>query len=309
MNQQKHLSPLKELFRGTGTALISPLNGDRNKTVCWEALKFLIRMQIEGRVECIFPMGTTGGASMFSLKEHIGFTNRVIEWSGGEIQICPGVGGNDTKEAEALAKAALAGGARYGLAVVPYYVKPTQEGIKDYFKRLRETGLEIVAYNIPSRTGGEGMLAETTLELAHAEVISGFKWASGNFNELQTIIANRPKNFRVFCGDDSLTLSAMALGADGVISVASNIVPTRVVYLVNAMLDGSLSNARQAHYTLLELMEAMFKVTNPISVVTALALMYPKIIKEVFRSPLCPMPSHKKTALVQVLKKYNLIKE
>ena len=172
------------------------------------------------------------------------------------------------------------------LIVVPYYNKPTQRGLYEYFKAVAgETDKDIILYNVPGRTGAN-LEAETTLHLAEIPNIVAVKEASGRYSQISEILRNAPKNFSVLSGNDDETLSLMATGASGVISVASNVDPVRMVRLVNALQADDMSTARQLHYELMPLFRNCFIESNPIPVKAALAIM--GLVENSLRLPLVP---------------------
>ncbi|MDD4900965.1 MAG: 4-hydroxy-tetrahydrodipicolinate synthase [Patescibacteria group bacterium] len=297
-----------EWLAGVGTALITPFR--ENGAVCYPAFKFLVEKQINGSVNFLVPCGTTGESPTLDHAEHQEVIARVIKEVDGRVPVLAGTGSNSTAEAVSLTIAAKKFGADGVLAVMPYYNKPTPDGIKDYYRQVAKVGLPVVLYDIPGRCGGAMVPAQIILELAREGTICGLKWASGNLDQLQDVLSDRPENFRLMSGDDNLTYPAMCLGANGVISVASNLVPREITGLVyeSRLRDiGMQSKARRRHFKLLPLMRAMFLETNPIPVKTALAMMYPEQVKMVFRSPLVPMAPENQAKLRVVLEQYGLV--
>jgi 4-hydroxy-tetrahydrodipicolinate synthase len=307
-NHQQLGEKMKEKqFTGTGTALITPFKADGQ--INYTALEYLVDLQIDEGIDFLVPCGTTGESPTLSPEEHKTVIAFVVEKTAGRVPVLAGTGSNNTAEALPFTQAAKVYGAAGALVVMPYYNKPTANGIRMHYRALAEVGLPIVLYDIPGRCGGSMIPAEIILELAREGTIQGLKWASGNLDQLMEVLANRPKNFAVFSGDDNLTYPAMCLGADGVISVLSNLLPEKVSELVGSSWLGSgyTIDAKQKHYRLLPLMRAMFIETNPQPVKTALALMHPGVFLEVFRSPLVPMEEKNKEKLKEVLKGYGLI--
>lgn len=295
-------------FTGLGTALITPL--DHDGRIDWIAMTRLVEQQIAGGVDHLTPGGTTGGAPTLTPEEHIQVIKFVVKAAAGRVSILAGTGSNSTAEAINLTVAAKRVGADGALVVVPYYIKPTIEGLMAHYRELAKVGLPIFLYDIPGRCGGNMVPAEVILELANEGTIVGLKWASGNLDQLQDVLAERPKNFTVLSGDDNLTFSAMCLGADGVISVLSNLLPERMAKFISVMskprhkfgkLDG-----REEHFRLLPLMRAMFMKTNPIPITTALVMVYPDIFWEAFRLPLMGMKAEDRGKLREVLQAYDL---
>jgi 4-hydroxy-tetrahydrodipicolinate synthase len=303
---------MKEVnFNGLGTALTTPFypNGNIN----FDSLKWLVKRQIDAGIDFLVPSGTTGETSTLSHDEHVAIVARVMEYMYEEgakrVPVLAGTGSNSTEEAIKLTRAAKEYGADGALVVSPYYNKPTQKGIKLHYRVIAEIGLPVVLYDIPSRCGGSGVSAETILELAHEGTICGLKWASGNKNQLKKVLAERPENFVVFSGDDILTQYAMDQGADGVISVLSNLMPKKMVEYVTALKNKEdMWECCQLEAYLSAIMEAMFFETNPIPVKTAMALVWPEIFKETFRLPMCEMETENREKLIDVLKLYDLLK-
>jgi len=208
------------------------------------------------------------------------------------VPIIAGTGSNATDEAVALTKHAYESGADYSLQVAPYYNKPMQQGFYKHFMTIADAvDIPLIIYNIPGRTG-KNIETETLLRLAEHKNIVGVKEASGSIPQIMDVISGRSEGFTVLSGDDNLTFPVMVLGGDGVISVASNIVPKQVSAMVAEALKGNWSQARQYHYDLLPLFKALFLETNPIPIKTALAMK--GMVQEVFRSPLCVIePKHR----------------
>lgn len=295
----------KNLFIGAGTALAMSFCG--YSAIDWEAQERLIEMQVAARADFVAPCGTTGEAPTLSHEEHdqvVAFTVKKIK---GRIPVLAGTGSNSTDEAERLTEAAKTAGADGALVVMPYYNKPTIEGLRRHYRMIAKVGLPVILYDIPSRCGGKPAPAELILELANEGTICGLKWASGDRKQLKAVLASRPSDFVVLSGDDNLTLEVMCMGGNGVISVVSNLVPEWIVKFVNNLVNEDWKRAELQHHHLLPLMEAMFLETNPIPVKTALAMVYPKIFLEIFRLPLCEMEEANKAKLKEVLRDYGLI--
>ena len=292
------------MFTGTGTALITPFTEEG--LIDWDALAILVEEQ--GGVDFIVPCGTTGESSTLTHAEHGGVIEFVVIRAAGRIPVLAGTGSNSTQEAVALTQAAKQVGADGALVVSPYYNKPSQAGILDYYRQVAKAGLPIILYDIPGRCGGQGVTAETILTLAKEGAIIGLKWASGNWEQLQDVLANGSKEFIVLAGDDNLTYPAMCLGAMGVISVLANLRPKDMVALTCAMNTGHHDHGRKLHYKMRPLMQAMFIETNPVPVKTAMAMIYPEVFQEIFRSPLVPMEGTNRTRLKHLLKQCGILK-
>lgn len=253
-------------MKGTITALITPfLNEELNE----EGLRANIRYQIEQGVDGILALGTTGEAATLSEQER----ERVIEIAVEEstIPVWVGTGSYSTQETIKKTKRAQESGADVALIVTPYYNKPSQEGIFRHFEAIAHSvEIPIVVYNIPGRCG-INLETATLVRIAQLPNVVGVKEASGNVNQAGDVIHALP-SFKVFSGDDSLTLPLMALGAVGVVSVVSNLVPGPIVAQVNAALKGDFSEARRLHHELLPLYKGAFIESNPVPIKTAMTL-------------------------------------
>lgn len=290
-------------FRGTFTALITPFTSDNR--IDYDALTRLIEHQIQSGVAGLVPMGTTGESPTLSHQEHIDVVAHTVKVSAGRVLVIAGTGSNNTQEALQLTQGAKDAGADAALIIAPYYNKPSQEGLYQHFKTLADVvDLPQIIYNILGRTA-VNISTDTLMRLAQHKNIVGVKEASGDMNQMMEVIAARPENFSVLCGDDSLTYSLCALGGDGVISVASNIIPERMSQFVDNCLNGNYEVARDEHYQLLPLFNTMFIETNPVPVKTAVAMMQ-GICPDV-RLPMCQLQSGNKERLQLVLEEYDLI--
>jgi len=278
------------MLRGTITAIVTPF--DVNGAIDEKTLRELVNFQIAHGVSGIVPCGTTGESPTLSHEEHNRVIDITIQEARGRVPIIAGTGSNATDEAVALTKHAHESGADYSLQVAPYYNKPTQKGFYEHFITIADAvDIPLIIYNIPGRTG-KNIETDTLLRLAEHRNIVGVKEASGSIPQIMDVLSQRSEGFTVLSGDDNLTLPVMALGGDGVISVASNIAPQQVSAMVAEALQGNWSEARSYHYHLLPLFKALFLETNPIPIKTALAMK--GMLQEVFRSPLCAMePKHR----------------
>src|SRR5215510_8854433 len=242
-------------LRGCATALVTPFKADG--AVDETRLRELVEFQIEGGVRLIVPCGTTGESATMSEAEDEFVISTVIDAAKGRAKIIAGAGSNSTAAAIAYSQKAHQLGADAVLQVAPYYNKPTQEGLYAHFRAVAESinGLPVVIYNVPGRTSSN-ISAQTTVRLAKdVENIVAVKEASGNLSQIMEIIRNRPKGFRVLSGDDSFTLAIIALGGEGLISVASNEIPDLMSRLIDLALAGDWNEARALHYRLLPLLE------------------------------------------------------
>lgn len=270
------------VLSGCGTALVTPF---RDREVDYAAFSGLLDRQIAAGVHFLVPLGTTGETPCLEEEERI----KILQLA---KEKCPDrpviVGGGTNSLAQTIRSMKLL--EPYGpdafLIVVPYYNKPTQEGIYEYFKAVADASDKpIVMYNVPSRTG-VNMTAETALRLAETENIVAVKEASGNYAQISEIIRCAPEGFSVLSGNDDETLSLMATGAAGVISVASNIAPALMVRMTEALLSGNMSEARELHHRLTPLFRNCFIESNPVPVKAGLAAM--GLLAEEFRLPLVP---------------------
>ena len=271
-------------FRGCGTALVTPFR--RDLSLDEEALRRLVRRQIEGGIHFLVPCGTTGENPTLSRGEHLRVVEITLEEASGKVPVLAGSGGNDTREVVGLAKELAALGADGLLVVTPYYNKPTPEGLFQHYAAIAAaTPLPIVVYNVPGRTG-LNVDPATLRRLAEIDRVVAVKEASGNISQMAAICQTLPEEFAVLSGDDALTLPLIALGGVGLISVASNEAPYAMARLCALALDGDFAAAREVHRRLFELMEVNFVEANPGPVKAALGLM--GLLEPVFRLPLVP---------------------
>ena len=285
------------MLTGTYTAIVTPYRDGKFDA---PAFKRLIEMQVKGGVDGIVPAGTTGESPTLDYEEHIEVIARAVEYARGRIRVMAGTGGNSTSEAVYLTREAEKAGADSSLQVAPYYNKPSQEGLFQHFLEIsRATKLPLVLYSIPSRCGVE-IGVETVRRLAGATPrVAGIKEAGGNADRVSQLRAALGARFSIFSGDDALTLPFMSVGADGVISVVSNIVPRQVSRLVSAFRAGNPSAALKMHQQLYPLFKDLFIETNPLPVKAALAMM--GFIREEFRLPLVPMSAKNRAILKSTL--------
>jgi 4-hydroxy-tetrahydrodipicolinate synthase len=292
------------MFTGTYTAIVTPFAGGKLDE---EALQNLIQAQIKAGVDGIVPVGTTGESPTLDYEEHIHVIEAAIDFAEGKIKVLAGTGGNSTSEAIYLTKAAADAGADGSLQVAPYYNKPTQEGLFEHFKAIAAaTALPIVLYSIPGRCGVE-IGVETVRRLAEScETIVGIKEAGGNPDRVSQLREALGADFTILCGDDSLTLPFMAVGAQGVVSVASNIIPREIAHMVNTFAAGKIDAAQRLHHKFFPLFKALFIETNPIPVKAALALLGE--IEEEYRLPLVRMSAKNREALKAVMQQCGVLK-
>lgn len=291
------------MFTGTYTAIVTPFKSGK---IDDPGLERVVRSQIKGGVDGIVPVGTTGESPTLSYDEHIYVVRRAVELANGKVKVMAGTGGNSTEEAIYLTKAAEQAGADGSLQVAPYYNKPTQDGLFYHFSAIAETTkLPIVLYSIPGRCGIE-IAVDTVVRLAKAcKNIVGIKEAGGVPDRVSQIrLALGPK-FNILSGDDSLTLPFMSVGADGVVSVASNIIPKEVSQMVSAFARGQVKAAQKMHNKFFPLFRNLFIETNPVPIKAALAMK--NIIQEEYRLPLVPMNAKNREVLKKTLQECGVL--
>jgi 4-hydroxy-tetrahydrodipicolinate synthase len=288
------------MFEGAYTAIVTPFNQDGS--VDYGKLRALIALQIEGGIDGIVPVGTTGESPTLDFDEHEKVIEVAIEASRGRLKVIAGTGANSTSEALQLTRHALKAGADGTLQVTPYYNKPNQEGLYRHFSAVADLGLPVVLYNVPGRSAREIDVA-TIVRLARHPKIVAVKEAAGSVDRVSQILRACP--ITVLSGDDSLTLPMMAVGASGVISVASNIAPRAVADLVHAAQAGQWDKARALHMKYYRLFTDIFLDTNPIPIKAAMALT--GLINEVYRLPLCETSDAIRQKLADCLKEVGLL--
>lgn len=290
-------------FAGAFTAIVTPF---KNGQIDEQVYRDLIEWQISEGINGLVPCGTTGESATLSHAEHERVISICIDQVKKRVPVIAGAGSNNTSEAINLLRYAQKAGADAGLMITPYYNKPTQEGLYQHFKAIAaEVSLPMIVYNVPGRTGGNIMPA-TLARLAHeVPSIVGLKDATGNIVQSSDYIEFCGDGFTVLSGDDFTVLPLMALGAKGVISVSSNIVPRKMAQLCAAFTAGKLDEARRLHYELEPLNRACFIETNPIPVKTALHMMG-KIGSEM-RLPLVRMSAEHEKVLRDVLVSAGLV--
>ncbi|GIU78900.1 MAG: 4-hydroxy-tetrahydrodipicolinate synthase [Bryobacteraceae bacterium] len=290
-------------FIGCGTALVTPFRKDLSLDE--EALRRLVRRQLEADIHFLVPCGTTGESPTLTRAEHLRVVEITLEEAKGRCPVLAGCGGYNTAEVIELARELEAMGADGLLSVTPYYNKPTQEGLYQHYRAIASaTRLPIVVYSVAGRTG-VNVEPATLRRLAEIGNIVGVKEASGNIAQMAQICATVPERFDVLSGDDSITLALAALGGRGVISVASNEIPGPMRALAQACLDGDFAGARRLQKQWLALMEMNFIESNPIPVKAALARM--GLIEPVWRLPLVPPSPASMARIEQVLSQCGLI--
>ena len=286
------------MFEGSIVALITPF---KNGEVDYDSLACLIDLHIENGTDAVLVCGTTGESPTLTFEEHDRVVEFAVKHAKRRIKIIAGTGANATHEAIHLTAHAKEVGADGALLVVPYYNKPTQEGLYRHFREVaKEVDIPIIIYNIPSRTGVE-ISVDTMLRLRKdCENIIGSKESVPNMDRISQLVSKLGEDFCVLSGDDSLTLPMMAIGAKGVISVANNILPVQIKELTSHALKGDFREARRIHLSLLELFKVLFIETNPIPIKTACWMM--GMCEKEMRLPLVPMRKENEDKLRNVLK-------
>jgi len=287
-------------LRGVYTALVTPFS---KGAVDYARLEELVESQIAGGVDGIIPVGTTGESPTLSIEEHLKVIDTVIKKAAKRAVIVAGTGANSTSEAIELTMAAKAMGADATLQVTPYYNKPTQEGLYRHFSAVADaTGLPVWLYNVPGRSG-VAIAPETVARLSKNSNIVAVKEAGGSVERVSQILD--VCDITVFSGDDSLTLPMMSVGAVGIVSVASNIIPAELKQMVDAAAAGNLAVAQKLHRKYYPLFRDLFIETNPIPVKTAMVMM--GMIEEEFRLPLCPISDANRAKLRATMEKCGLL--
>ncbi|HET9658758.1 MAG TPA: 4-hydroxy-tetrahydrodipicolinate synthase [Thermomicrobiales bacterium] len=263
-------STITEQLTGAFTALITPF---RNGEIDERALRELVEFQIAGGIDGLVPCGTTGESATMTEREHALVIETVIDQTAGRVPVIAGTGTNNTRVTIERTHHALHAGATAALVVVPYYNKPTQEGLIAHYTAIAEAvDLPLVLYNVPGRTGIT-MNAQTTIALSRIPTIAAIKEAAGNLDLVTEIVGETRNDFVVLSGDDSLTLPMISVGARGVISVLSNILPAEVAEFARLANAGQFAAAREQHLRLFDVMRAMFTGNNPTAVKTAAELL------------------------------------
>jgi 4-hydroxy-tetrahydrodipicolinate synthase len=292
------------MFTGTYTAIVTPF---RNGKIDEPALERLIQGQVRGGVDGIVPVGTTGESPTVDYDEHIHIITLSVKFVRGRIKVLAGTGGNSTTEALLLTQRAEKAGADGSLQVAPYYNKPAQEGLFQHFREVaRHSRLPIVLYSIPGRCGIE-IGVDTVKRLAReCKTIIGIKEAGGSADRVSQLRAALGPRFEIMSGDDSLTLPFMAVGAQGVVSVASNVIPRQVAQMVRAYAAGNSRAALKLHQQYYPLFKDLFIEANPVPVKAALAMLGQ--INDEYRLPLVPMSAQNLEALRATMKAVGLLK-
>jgi 4-hydroxy-tetrahydrodipicolinate synthase len=282
------------MVKGVFTALVTPFN--KNGSIDTGAYRALIQNQIKQGIDGLVPVGTTGESPTLEPDEKELLIKIAAELASGRIPVIAGTGSNVTKHAVEATKRAKNLGADMTLQVTPYYNKPSAEGLYRHFTTIaEEAGLPIVLYNVPGRSA-VNMPTPLLLRLAQHPGIVAVKEASGNMCQIQDLLHNRPSGFSVLSGDDALTLPMMVCGAQGIISVASNMFPKEMVEMTHAMLDENMEKAQAMYNYLYPFFVNQFIEANPVPVKTFMA--EKGLLEEIFRLPLCELqPENRKILL------------
>jgi 4-hydroxy-tetrahydrodipicolinate synthase len=287
-------------IEGTYTALVTPFRQGPGQPIDWDALDRLLEAQIAGGVSGVVPCGTTGESPTLSHEEHGQVVERAVRRAKGRVQVIAGTGSNSTREAIAMSQHAESSGVDAVMVVVPYYNKPTQEGLYRHFLEVASSvRVPVVVYNIPARTGID-LVPETLVRIAEAAPnVVAIKEATGNAIRAQKIVQMMGARMCVLSGDDALTLPMIAVGARGVISVTANVLPAETARATRLALDGNAEEARHAHFALLPVHEAMFIEASPAPVKAALAMR--GLMEDVVRSPLASCTEGARKAIAGAL--------
>lgn len=291
------------IFTGCGTALVTPFRHDLSLDE--DALRRLIRRQIESGIDFLVPCGTTGESPTLSRAEHVRVVAITVEEANGKVPVLAGAGGYNTAEVISLGRELMQAGVDGLLSVNPYYNRPTQEGLYQHFEAIADgVSLPIVLYNIPGRTG-VNIETPTLRRLADIENIVAVKEASGNISQMAAVAHAMPEHFDILCGDDAITIPLIALGGRGIVSVVSNEIPAEMTGLAHLALEGDFEGARAMQRAWMPLMEMNFIESNPIPVKTAMAIM--GLLEPVWRLPMTPPSSETRARVESVLKSVGLL--
>jgi 4-hydroxy-tetrahydrodipicolinate synthase len=292
------------IFKGAGVAIVTPMKD--NEEINYDKLEELINRQIDGGTDAIIIAGTTGESATLSMEEHRDVIRAAIEFTKHRIPVVAGTGSNCTKTAIQLSQEAEEAGADGLLIVTPYYNKATQAGLIRHYSRIADsTKCPIIMYNVPGRTGCN-LLPETVATLfAEKENIVGLKEATGNMAQASKTMALTDGRLDLYSGEDGLVVPLMSIGAIGVISVWSNVAPSKVHQMCDSFFKGDLETARKLQFEALPLVDALFSEVNPIPVKTALNLMGQEVGP--MRGPLCEMGEANAKKLAEVMKAYGIL--
>lgn len=288
------------IMQGVYTALVTPFT--TGGEVDYERLKKLVEFQMAGGVDGIVPVGTTGESPTLSYEEHMKVIETVIRTVNKRCLVIAGTGANSTEEALEMTRLAKEAGADASLQVTPYYNKPSQEGLYRHFSAVAEIGLPIVLYNVPGRCGA-AIAPETVARLSKNSNVAALKEAGGSVERVSTILDLC--DITVLSGDDSLTVPMMSVGAKGIISVASNIIPAELKKMTDAALAGDYRTATEIHKKYYCLFRDLFVESNPVPVKAAMAMK--GMIDEMYRLPLCPIGDGGRQVLTAAMRKCGIL--
>jgi 4-hydroxy-tetrahydrodipicolinate synthase len=293
-------------FEGTYTAIVTPFRDaalDADRSIDWEAYDLLVAAQIAGGITGIVPCGTTGESPSLDHAEQLALVERTVKLAKGKCSVIAGTGANSTRATIALSQAAEKAGADAVMVVVPYYNKPTQEGLYQHYVAVAASvKCPVIVYNIPARTGID-LTADTLARIAQAAPnVVATKEATGNVLRAQEIVRTMGDRMTVLSGDDGLTLPMIAVGARGVISVTSNVYPAEVTRATRLALDGKFDEARRAHLALCRVHEVMFVEANPSPAKAALA--HKLKVSDAVRGPLVRASESARAKVVAALEAY-----
>lgn len=275
---------MKNIFKGTGIALITPFNDD--KSVDFVALERIVNHVISGGADFLVALGTTSEAPTLTAEEKKQVVNAILKANAKRLPVLLGMGGNNTQNVIDQINAQDFTGIDGILSVVPYYNKPNQRGMKAHFEAIADASpVPVILYNVPGRVG-VNLQASTCVELAQHPNIVAVKEASGNLQQIMEILRDKPADFDVLSGDDGITQPLMALGAQGVISVAANAYTKPFAKMMNAMKEGQTEVALKLHYSMLRMNQLIFADGNPAGIKCLMSLM--GLCKNVLRLPLVP---------------------
>ena len=291
-------------LQGCGPALITPFCEDKSLDLA--ALKKLVDFQLDNEVDFIVPCGTTGESATLTFQEHMQVVETTIQQVNGRVPVIAGAGSNNTQHVIEMAQAVEALGSDGVLSVVPYYNKPSQEGLYEHFKAIAESiSIPIVLYNIPGRTG-INMSNDTVIRLAEIDNIIAMKEATGNLAQMTDLAMRKPDDFILLSGDDANALALIALGGKGLISVAANEMPKACTKFVHACLEGNFEKAIELQKQIYPLMKDNFIDTNPVPVKAALHMMG-LIPGPYYRLPMVPMNEDKLVQFRKTLQQMGLV--
>ena len=297
---------MDKTLSGVFTAIVTPFKED--ESVDYEVLGKLIDFNLENGVKGIVPCGTTGESPTLTEEEHTKVVKFTVDHVNKRGPVIAGTGSNSTATAIQLTKEAERDGVTAALVVNPYYNKPTQEGLYRHFKAIADAvSIPIVVYNIQGRTA-VNVETDTLMRLANdCENIVAVKEASGNLAQMKEVIAKRPVGFSVLSGDDGMAFELIKAGGDGLVSVASNIIPKEVNEMVTLALSGKLDEAKEKNSELAELFKKEFIETNPIPIKAMLAMK--GMIKEVYRLPMCELSDEHRVIIADLVKQMGLAEQ